>query len=97
MCGPGDRTPLKAALTLSLSGRYRRQGNEAAAGVRLWADSEDVQLTLVDDRSLAATPSRYRLQPATNPERALMPVPAVGHRHWFVWCHIWYYMTGVVT
>ena len=44
-----DLAPLTAALTLSLSGHYRRQGNEAAAGVRLWADSEDVQLTLVDD------------------------------------------------
>jgi ABC-type branched-subunit amino acid transport system substrate-binding protein len=53
MGGHGDRTPLKAALTLSLSGRYRRQGNEAAAGVRLWADSENMQLTLVDDRGLA--------------------------------------------
>jgi ABC-type branched-subunit amino acid transport system substrate-binding protein len=40
---------LTAALTLSLTGRYRRQGNEAAAGIRLWADAEGVQLTLVDD------------------------------------------------
>ena len=44
---------LTAALTLSLTGRYRRQGNEAAAGIRLWADAEGVELTLVDDGCVA--------------------------------------------
>ena len=59
--GRGDPAPLKAALTLSLSGRYQRQGNEAAAGVRLWAESENVQLTLVDDRGLTeAAVQAYR-------------------------------------
>ena len=47
------RATLTAALTLSLTGRYRRQGNEAAAGIRLWADAESVQLTLVDDGGVA--------------------------------------------
>src|SRR5215475_2794241 len=49
----GDRAPLTAALTLSLTGRYWRQGTEAAAGIRLWADAESVQLTLVDDEGAA--------------------------------------------
>ena len=51
----GDRAALTAALTLGLTGRYWRQGNEAAAGVRLWADSENVQLTLMDDESAGET------------------------------------------
>jgi len=51
--GYRDRATLTAALTLSLTGRYRRQGNEAAAGIRLWADAESVQLTLVDDGGVA--------------------------------------------
>ena len=41
--------PTKAALTLSLTGPYERQGTEAAEGLRLWAEMADVQLTLVDD------------------------------------------------
>jgi Periplasmic binding protein len=41
--------PTTAALTLSLTGPYERQGTEAAEGVRLWAEMADVQLTLVDD------------------------------------------------
>jgi branched-chain amino acid transport system substrate-binding protein len=44
---------MSAALTLSLTGRYRRQGTEAAAGIRLWADGERVRLTLIDDESAA--------------------------------------------
>ena len=42
--------PITAALTLSLTGRYERQGTEAAAGVRLWAEAAGVQLMLVDDQ-----------------------------------------------
>jgi len=38
-----------AALTLSLTGPYERQGVDAAEGVRLWADDAGVRLTLVDD------------------------------------------------
>jgi branched-chain amino acid transport system substrate-binding protein len=42
--------PITAALTLSLTGRYERQGAEAAEAVRLWADTSGARLTLVDDR-----------------------------------------------
>jgi ABC-type branched-subunit amino acid transport system substrate-binding protein len=42
--------PITAALTLSLTGRYERQGTEAAEGVRLWAEAAGVRLTLIDDR-----------------------------------------------
>ena len=42
--------PITAALTLSLTGRYERQGAEAAEGVRLWAAAAGVRLTLVDDQ-----------------------------------------------
>jgi ABC-type branched-subunit amino acid transport system substrate-binding protein len=42
--------PITAALTLSLTGRYERQGAEAAEGVRLWAEAAGARLTLVDDR-----------------------------------------------
>jgi branched-chain amino acid transport system substrate-binding protein len=41
---------ITAALTLSLTGPYERQGAEAAEGVRLWAEAAGVRLTLVDDR-----------------------------------------------
>lgn len=43
--------PIVAALTLSLTGRYERQGIEAAHAIRLWADAADVRLVLVDDHS----------------------------------------------
>lgn len=42
--------PITAALTLSLTGRYERQGTEAADGIRLWAEAAGVRLTIVDDR-----------------------------------------------
>src|SRR5919108_2843362 len=38
-----------AALTLSLTGPFARQGTEAAEGVRLWAQQADVQVALTDD------------------------------------------------
>jgi len=38
-----------AALTLSLSGPFQRQGTQAADGVRLWAEEAGVRLTLADD------------------------------------------------
>ena len=38
-----------AAVTLSLSGRFARQGAHAAAGLRLWAAAAGVRLLLVDD------------------------------------------------
>jgi branched-chain amino acid transport system substrate-binding protein len=47
--------PITAALTLSLTGRYERQGAEAAEGVRLWAEAAGVPLTLADDRGSRET------------------------------------------
>jgi ABC-type branched-subunit amino acid transport system substrate-binding protein len=47
-----------AAATLSLTGRYWRQGVEAAAALRLWAEQASVNLVLVDDAGSAATASR---------------------------------------
>lgn len=38
-----------AALTVSLSGPFARQGTQAAEGVRLWADTTGTRLTLLDD------------------------------------------------
>jgi branched-chain amino acid transport system substrate-binding protein len=38
-----------AALTLSLTGLYERQGVDAAEGVRLWAEDAGIRLILVDD------------------------------------------------
>jgi branched-chain amino acid transport system substrate-binding protein len=46
---------ITAALTLSLTGRYERQGAEAAQGVRLWAEAAGVRLTLADDRGSRET------------------------------------------
>jgi ABC-type branched-subunit amino acid transport system substrate-binding protein len=43
-------SPVTAALTLSLTGRYERQGAEAAEGVRLWAEAAGVRLLLADDQ-----------------------------------------------
>ena len=47
---------ITAALTLSLTGQYERQGTEAAEGVRLWAQEAGIRLILADDhgsRSMA--------------------------------------------
>lgn len=41
--------PITAALTVSLSGPYERQGIDAAQGVRLWAARSGVALTVADD------------------------------------------------
>ena len=55
---------ITAALTLSLTGQYERQGIEAAEGVRLWAQEADIRLILADDHdSRSIDPflsSRYR-------------------------------------
>ncbi len=54
-------SPITAALTLSLTGSYERQGTDAAEGVRLWAADSTVRLALVDDRSSkAAAVAAYR-------------------------------------
>jgi hypothetical protein len=40
----GMKSPvITAALTLSLTGQYERQGIEAAEGVRLWAHEADIR------------------------------------------------------
>jgi ABC-type branched-subunit amino acid transport system substrate-binding protein len=48
-------SPTTAALTLSLTGPFARQGTDAAEGVRLWAEAAGVRLALVDDAGSAAT------------------------------------------
>jgi ABC-type branched-subunit amino acid transport system substrate-binding protein len=56
------RSPaITAALTLSLTGRYARQGTEAAEGIKLWAEAAGMRLTLVDDQgSREAALEAYR-------------------------------------
>jgi ABC-type branched-subunit amino acid transport system substrate-binding protein len=44
-------TALHAGACLSLTGRFAPFGTQAAAGLRLWADSSGVRLTIVDDES----------------------------------------------
>jgi ABC-type branched-subunit amino acid transport system substrate-binding protein len=41
--------PVNAAATLSLTGPFARQGQEAARGLALWADEAGVALAVVDD------------------------------------------------
>jgi len=55
-------SPTTAALTLSLTGPFARQGTEAAEGVRLWAETAGVRLTLVDDAGSAATAEKAYAQ-----------------------------------
>jgi ABC-type branched-subunit amino acid transport system substrate-binding protein len=55
-------SPATAALTLSLTGPFARQGTEAAEGVRLWAEEAGVRLTLVDDAGSAATAAKAYAQ-----------------------------------
>jgi branched-chain amino acid transport system substrate-binding protein len=51
---------ITAALTLSLTGQYERQGTEAAEGIRLWADEAGIRLILADDHgSKAAAVDAY--------------------------------------
>ena len=56
--GGMNSPPTTAALTLSLTGPYERQGTEAAEGVRLWAELAGIRLTLVDDRGSKAAAAR---------------------------------------
>ena len=42
-------TPTAAAVTLGRTGPFARQGMEAGAGLELWAEEEEVRLTVVDD------------------------------------------------
>lgn len=49
---------ITAAATISITGPYRRQGSEAAEAIRLWAQLEGIQLTVLDDAGSAAEVSR---------------------------------------
>jgi ABC-type branched-subunit amino acid transport system substrate-binding protein len=49
---------MDAAVTLSLSGPFARQGREAARGLALWADEAGVALTVVDDGGSRAAATR---------------------------------------
>lgn len=44
---------LRAGACLSLTGRFQAFGRQAYQGLQLWADSADVELTVVDDESKA--------------------------------------------
>src|SRR4029450_9086468 len=70
-------TPTTAALTLSLTGPFARQGTEAAEGVRLWAEAGGVRPTLVDDAGAAAAPPLPR--PAAP---AWAPAAAEAYAQW---------------
>ena len=56
--GGMNSPPTTAALTLSLTGPFERQGTEAAEGVRLWAELAGIRLTLVDDRGSKTAAAR---------------------------------------
>lgn len=60
-------TGLTAGACLSLTGRFALFGTQAANGLRLWADTSGVQLTIVDDAS----------EPAVLTERLTELAPAV--------------------
>jgi branched-chain amino acid transport system substrate-binding protein len=49
---------MDAALTLSLTGPFARQGRDAAEGLALWADDTGVALAVVDDRGSRAAALR---------------------------------------
>jgi ABC-type branched-subunit amino acid transport system substrate-binding protein len=49
---------MDAAMTLSLTGPFARQGREAAEGLALWADRAGVALTVVDDGGSRAAATR---------------------------------------
>lgn len=51
----GAQKRLRAALTLSLSGQFTRQGRDAADAVRMWAEAAGADLDLVDDGGTKVT------------------------------------------
>ncbi len=56
--GSPATTAATAALTLGLTGPYRRQGADAAQGVRLWAHATGVRLILADDHGAKQAAAR---------------------------------------
>ena len=88
--------PTTAALTLSLTGPFARQGTEAAEGVRLWAEEAGVRLTLVDDTGSAATAAKAYASWVDSVDLLLGPyssglvraiVPLVGAAGRLLWNH----------
>jgi ABC-type branched-subunit amino acid transport system substrate-binding protein len=85
-----------AALTLSLTGPFVRQGTEAAEGVRLWAEATGVRLTLVDDAGSAATAAEAYAQWVASVDLLIGPyssglvraiAPLVGDAGRLLWNH----------
>jgi ABC-type branched-subunit amino acid transport system substrate-binding protein len=88
--------PTTAALTLSLTGPFARQGAEAAEGVRLWAEEAGVRLTLVNDAGSAATAAKAYAQWVDSIDLLLGPyssglvraiAPLVGNAGRLLWNH----------
>jgi ABC-type branched-subunit amino acid transport system substrate-binding protein len=89
-------SPTTAALTLSLTGPFARQGTEAAEGVRLWAEQAGVRLTLINDAGSAATAAHAYAQWVDSVDLLLGPyssglvraiVPLVGDAGRLLWNH----------
>jgi ABC-type branched-subunit amino acid transport system substrate-binding protein len=89
-------SPTTAALTLSLTGPFARQGTDAAEGVRLWAETAGVRLTLVDDAGSAATAAKAYAQWVDSIDLLLGPyssglvraiAPLVGGAGRLLWNH----------
>jgi ABC-type branched-subunit amino acid transport system substrate-binding protein len=89
-------SPITAALTLSLTGPFARQGTEAAQGVRLWAEQAGVRLTLINDAGSAATAAQAYAQWVDSIDLLLGPyssglvraiVPLVGAAGRLLWNH----------
>jgi branched-chain amino acid transport system substrate-binding protein len=88
--------PTTAALTLSLTGPFERQGTEAAEGVQLWADQADVRLTLVDDGGSKAAAVQAYAQWVDSIDLLISPyssglvravAPLVGETGGLLWNH----------
>jgi ABC-type branched-subunit amino acid transport system substrate-binding protein len=89
-------SPTTAALTLSLTGPFARQGTEAAEGVRLWAEPAGVRLTLIDDAGSAAAAAEAYTQWVDSVDLLIGPyssglvraiAPLVGEAGRLLWNH----------
>jgi ABC-type branched-subunit amino acid transport system substrate-binding protein len=89
-------SPITAALTLSLTGPFARQGTEAAEGVRLWAEEAGVRLTLINDAGSAATAAEAYAQWVDSIDLLLGPyssglvraiIPLIGAAGRLLWNH----------
>ena len=77
--------PTTAALTLSLTGPFERQGTEAAEGVRLWAELAGIRLTLVDDRGSKTAVARAYAAWLDSMDLLIGPTPADWSGRWPPW------------